>query len=86
MYFLSSFIKLYTKTKYFLFKRQLSKEYEGNIKECRELYPYIQTFEHYSKTHFNNKKPLPPPDTYPPRINLPFYVYITHDIAAPNLE
>jgi len=31
-----------------------SKQYEANIKDCRELYPYIQTFEHYAKIHFAN--------------------------------
>jgi len=39
----------------FIFEQPQSKEYEANIKECRELYPYIQTFEHYAKMHFNNK-------------------------------
>ena len=38
------------------------------------------------KSHFDNHKPLPPPDTYPYRINVPFTVYIIHEQEAPNLE
>jgi len=36
--------------------------------------------------HRNNHKPLPESDNYPPRINLPFYVYILHSIPSPNFE
>jgi len=38
------------------------------------------------KAHFANAKPLPPPDDYPARINLPFYVYVIHEIPSPNFE
>jgi len=63
-------------------------DYQIILKMLLQVYLFVFILGQISnmKAHFNNKKPLPPPDTYPPRINLPFYVYITHDLAAPNLE
>jgi len=63
-------------------------DYHSIIKWFLCVYLLIFVMGQYNnvRKHFQTFKPPPPPDTYPPRFNLPFYVYIIHEIPVPFFE